>query len=143
MRAGARLVSVLALLLAGCGDAPLRVRVEAPDGGVALAVTADEAITAAERMAGLAALPPLREGEGLLLEFPVEGEVCLVNEGVAYAIDAVYADSAGRVAAIERAIPPEDSAFHCRPGTRTVLEVLAGAASAVAPDDTMVRSRGP
>jgi uncharacterized membrane protein (UPF0127 family) len=130
-----------ACAIAGCGDAPLRVRVEAPDGGVALEVRAGEAITAAERRAGLTAVPPLEIDEGLLLEFPIEGEVCLVNEGVPYAIDAVYVDSSARVVALERAIPADDPTFRCHLATRTVLEVVAGAAAEVALGDTMTRSR--
>jgi uncharacterized membrane protein (UPF0127 family) len=127
---------LLALGLAACApcaDGQLRITLDG-----ALDVCADVAATEAERREGLAGRPPLEEDEGLWLAFSVEGEVCIVNGDVGYAIDAVYADSANVVQAVAPNIPAGDATARCERATRNVLEVRAGEASGVQPGDILV-----
>ena len=48
---------------------------------------------------------PLGEAEGLLIVFPTVGEVCITNELVGFAIDALFVDSSGVVQSIARELP--------------------------------------
>lgn len=100
--------------------------------GLALCVT--RATTADERRRGLVGRG-LADGEGLLLVFPVEGEVCITNEGVGLAIDVLWLDSRGTVTAIERALAAGAPGPWCHAPAAFVLEVRAGTAAAVAPGD--------
>jgi uncharacterized membrane protein (UPF0127 family) len=144
VRAG--ILAVGATLVVACGVAdgpcverrPLHVQVIDPAGTVAAAFCADQAVTAEERRRGLAGAPPLGPGEGLLLHFPTEGEVCIVNGGVDFPIDALYADRDGFVVAVETGIPAGDDDPRCHPDTERVLEVAAGQAP-VAPARLRVR----
>ena len=86
--------------------------------------------TEAERRAGLANRPPLAEGEGLLIEFPLVGEACLTSEGMTYDLDAVFLDDDGTVLDIEK-LPIEDTTPRCVDGVTTALEVRAGEAASV------------
>ncbi|MFW6086283.1 MAG: DUF192 domain-containing protein [Myxococcota bacterium] len=130
----------MAFCALGCGeDAARRVRVESPAGELRLEVFVDEARTAEERMQGLAGRDGLDPGEGLLLIFPAEGEVCIVNEAVPFAIDALFIDGAGTVGAVERHIPAGDSTARCHGATLEVLEVAAGVADPVRVGDQLVR----
>ncbi|MFW6050059.1 MAG: DUF192 domain-containing protein [Myxococcota bacterium] len=135
-----RSAPVLAVLvLAGaCGDGRPRAVVTSPEGEPRLEVAVEIAETAEARMRGLRGWTALEPDEGLLLVFPTEGEVCLVNEDVPFAIDAVFADASGAVVAIEREVPAGDATPRCHPGTARVLEVAAGVAAPVAPDDLLV-----
>ena len=74
---------------------------------------------------------PLAPGEGLLLPFPVEDEICIVNDGVSFALDVAYADAAGQVIAIERRLPANDGTPRCHGPARDVLETAAGALDGV------------
>lgn len=69
-------------------------------------------------------------GEGLLLRFPVEGEVCLVNDGVATPVDAVFFDQRGVVTALMR-LPAHDGTARCAGPARDVLELPGGASERV------------
>lgn len=130
--------SVALAFAAGCADGAV-ARVLSPDGDTRLEVClAGEARTADERMAGLRDRPPLSGDEGLLIVFPLEGEVCLVNDGVGYAIDAVYADDGGTVVAVEHDIPAGDATARCHDATRRVLEVRGGVAAEAAVGDRLV-----
>jgi len=121
---------VVLVLLTGCADDVVSIR--ASDGSVALrASLIGRAETAAERMEGLRART-LEPGEGLLIAFPVEDELCIVNRGVEQAIDAVFIDASANVSAVERAIAAGDGTVRCATG-QWILEVLAGEAAAVEP----------
>lgn len=103
-------------------------------GQARLSVCVTRATTADERRRGLVGRG-LDDGEGLLLVFPVEGEVCITNEGVGLAIDALWLDSRGTVTAIERALAAGAPGPWCHAPAAFVMEVRAGTAAAVAPGD--------
>lgn len=117
-------LALLALTLAACDAAPCPSASVTWPGG-ALEVCVDVAATAQERMTGLVGRPPLGEGEGLVLAFPTVGEVCIVNEGVPTAIDAVHVGESGRVVAVTCGIAADDPTPRCHADTRWVLEVLS------------------
>ena len=129
------------LVAAGCGDdeapspEPSRARVQR-GATVLVDVEVDLAITARERTTGLRGRTTLAPSEGLVLAFPVASEVCLVNDGVPFPIDTIYADDDGAVVAVEP-LDADDPTPHCHPDTRTVLEIVAGAASEVVPGDVL------
>ncbi len=124
-------------LLAACPDAnTVRVTVErAGSGETILSVDAEVARTADERRTGLRGHAALADGEGLLIEMPQPLDICIVNDGVDFPIDAIYAGAAGTVIAIERTIPAGDPTARCQPAVRWVLELSAGAAAPVSPND--------
>lgn len=128
----ARSTSALAIfagaLASGCAcqDGRLVEIVEAD-----LVVCAEVADTEAQRATGLRLSDGLGSDEGLLLEFNTEGNVCIVNTGVAFSIDAIFASNDGTVVAVERRIAANDEAARCHDSTRRVLELAAGTASAV------------
>ena len=106
---------------AGCPDEEVHVRWS----GGELNVCAAVAQTGAERAAGLSTRPPLGDGEGLVLDFPLEGEVCLVNGGVPYAVDGIHVAEDGRVVGVTCGMPADDPTAHCVQDTRWVLEVAS------------------
>jgi len=126
----------LALALSACG-CPTAAEVEL--GGASFCV--EVARTEAERTRGLRGRAPLGPDEGLLLAFPVEDEICVVNDGVGFALDVAYASGEGTVVAIEREVPADDGTPRCHGSTRDVLEVPAGALSAAAVGDRMTIRR--
>jgi uncharacterized membrane protein (UPF0127 family) len=128
------------LLLTGCGCPDSDVRVTGTGSTTRLDVCAERARTADERRQGLRGREPLPEGRGLLLEFPVEDEVCIFNEGVDFAIDAVYADATGRVVAVERRIPAGDGSSRCHRPVQYILELRAGVARDVREGDRLQAS---
>ncbi|MCA9596431.1 MAG: DUF192 domain-containing protein [Myxococcales bacterium] len=103
-----------------------------------LRVCAEVRDTEAGRARGLSGHAPLAKDEGMLLDFPVEGEVCIVNTDVSFDIDVVYATDAGDVTAIET-FAAGDAAPRCHPATRRVLEVSRGVAATVQTGDQLVR----
>lgn len=114
------------------------VRVERADSGqVLLEAHADLAITADERRQGLRGHAPLAPGEALLLILPRELEICIVNSGVGFAIDAIYARESGNILAVERAIPADDGTARCHLDVRWVVETAAGEAGAARPGDRL------
>ncbi|MAQ16455.1 MAG: hypothetical protein CMN30_16890 [Sandaracinus sp.] len=118
------------LVLAGCATPDvISLRTE---GALVLEVEVERAVTAAERRAGLEGRDPLAAGHGLLLEFPVEDEVCIANGGVDFGIDGIFLDASGLVTALEREIPAGDPTVRCG-RARWVLEVGSGAAAEVVP----------
>jgi uncharacterized membrane protein (UPF0127 family) len=135
----ALLTLTLALVAASACDAaaPL-VRVESTGSGdQVLAVEVELALTAEDRALGLRGRAPLADTDGLLIELPRATEVCIVNDGVAFAIDAVYAADDGAVVRVERAIAAGNATARCERATRRVLEVAAGVADAVAVGDRL------
>jgi uncharacterized membrane protein (UPF0127 family) len=136
-------VALVALALCGCSSEKpdcdgTRVRVERGSSKL-LDVCAAVRDTEAGRAQGLSGHAPLSADEGLLLDFPVEGEVCIVNGDVSFDIDVVFAAATGNVAFVEAGFPAGDAAARCHPGTQQVLEVAAGVALGVQVGDALVR----
>lgn len=135
-------IAVALLLGAGCGGPPQfsgeTVRVLGPGGEVRLEVFADVADDERERREGLARYDSLAAGRGLLIVLPAEGEVCITNAKVDFAVDAVFAATDGTVVAVERNVPRDDVTLRCHRSTRRILEVNGGDASAVSPGDQLV-----
>jgi len=122
----------LSVLGAGCGGGGLLpVVVTGPLGEVRLEVQAEQAITEEERVQGLSGYASLADDRGMLLVFPVEGEVCIQNGTVAFAIDAVFLDGSGRVVAVEEGVAAGDGTVRCHAPAAYVLEVAAGVAADV------------
>ncbi|HJL14207.1 MAG TPA: DUF192 domain-containing protein [Sandaracinaceae bacterium LLY-WYZ-13_1] len=136
-RPGLAAVAAWSVLVAlGCACAGGRVvTVETAD--AALELCAEVATTEAERRQGLRGRAPLAPDEALLLDFPTPDEICIVNDGVDFAIDALYAAPDGTVVAVERAIAAGDPTPRCHPGTEDVLETAAGVLAGVAPGDRL------
>ena len=134
---GASLVWIAAaMIVASCGD-ELEAEVRDATGQRVLRVRVDLAETAEERRQGLRGRTQLGEREGLWLRFPVEGEVCLTNQGVGFDIDALFASREGTIVAVERAIAADDGNPRCHDGTADVLEVRAGVALGVGLGDVL------
>ena len=81
---------------------------------------------------------PLGPDEALLLPFPIEDRICIVNDGVGFAIDALYASGDGTVVAIERAIPAGDAEPRCHDGVQRVVETSAGELAGVEVGDRLI-----
>lgn len=90
-------------------------------------------------MEGLRGREPLGPNEGLLLTFPIEDEICIVNDGVAFDLDVAYASAAGEIVAVERAVPAGDASLRCHGTTRDVLEVASGRLDGVSIGDRLER----
>jgi uncharacterized membrane protein (UPF0127 family) len=94
--------------------------------------------TEAQLMAGLRGRAELAVGHGVVLEFPVESEICIFNDGVRWDIDAVYVGEDNVVNAIELGIPTGELGPRCHDGVLRVIEVHAGEADAVSVGDRLV-----
>lgn len=147
-RPSARGVAVLAAagaLLSAYGCAPggstLRATLVSPEGGIRAAFYVTIARTEAARRRGLRDSPPLQMDEGLLLEFPVQDEVCISNTGVESDIDAVFINDERRVTRVISPVAANDPGPFCVEGTRSVLEVAVGAASEIEPGDQLRTER--
>lgn len=101
----------------------------------ALGVCAEVADTEAARAQGLSGREALEADEGLLLDFPIADEICIVNEGVSFPIDAIYIAPDDTVIAIAPNLPAGDATPRCITNTQRVLEVNAGVSSTVAIGD--------
>jgi uncharacterized membrane protein (UPF0127 family) len=122
-----RLLAAL-LLVASCEDVP-EVSIAAADGSEVLRVEVDLAITAAERMQGLRGRD-LEAGTGLLFVLPGPPDsVCIANDGVDFAIDAVFI-AEGAVTEVERAVAAGDASDRCHRADH-ILELRTGAAAGV------------
>ena len=121
-----------------CPDGVL-VELLSEGGGVTLSVCAEVLETEEARRSGLRGRTALASGEGVLLDFPLTSEICIVNDGVGFDIDAVYVGPDDRVVAIERRIPAGDAGPFCHPDVQRVLEVNAGEADAVGIGDSYRR----
>ena len=106
-RAGNSLLcGALALSALACAE-PDRIVFER-EGAVVLEVEVRLAVDEAARRRGLRETEALGVDEGLLIQFPAASEVCIVNEGVTFPIDVVYAEG-GRVGVVETAVPAGDA----------------------------------
>ena len=101
------------------------------NGETELAFCVTRATTEAERAQGLQGVEELLQAHGLLLVYPITGEVCIFNYGVRFAIDAVFIGRQGEVTGVERNIAPGDETVRCHQDSKYVLEVNAGAAARV------------
>lgn len=104
-----------------------------PDGGCVVA-TVWRAGSAPERMRGLLGRPPLKTGEGMLID-----RCGLVHTvGMAYALDLVFLDRDGRVRKTVAGLAPMRVAGSL--GASMTLELAAGglAASGLRPGDRIV-----
>lgn len=118
--------AVFALGLVACESGAAAV-VER-DGARVAEFAVDVAETADARREGLRGYDSLAPGVGLWIAFPVEDEVCITNEGVGFAIDAVYV-AGGAVTAIE-SFGAGEAALRCARAD-AVLEVAGGEAGAI------------
>ena len=105
-----------------CGD--LReVQLQMEGMAETTSLCAHEAITEEERKAGLLAYPPLQDNEALLIVFPMEGEVCITTEKMAYAIDVLFLNEEGLV--VESGCDRDATEpIVCVDGVKEVLERL-------------------
>lgn len=129
-------LALLALSVAGCGPDPARVLIARGDvrlweGEV------EVARSEADRRRGLADHAGLGPGQGLVLEAPVEDELCVTNAPVSFAIDAAFADGEGSIVAVERAVPAGDGSPRCHRRARWILETAAGELEPVREGDTL------
>jgi uncharacterized membrane protein (UPF0127 family) len=130
------------LALAGCGAGDrVGVTVAGAPGPARFGVCAGTAVTAAERRLGLLGRAALDPGEGLLLRFPLEGDVCITGAGMRFGIDAVFATGDGAVVAVER-FGVDDERVLCHGPVREVLEVAAGVAAEAGPGDALAVTAG-
>ena len=129
-RAGLRVVGAvwLGLSLCACADVTV-VAIEDGAGVRRLDVEVEVARTEAERRLGLGGRETLPASEGLWMELPIRGEVCIVNETVTFPIDVVFV-SDGAVTDLALGVAAGETAATCRVATH-VLEVAAGVAGSV------------
>lgn len=95
---------------------------------------AEVATTPAARSQGLSGHEPLHDGEGMLFIFESEGNWGIWMKGMRFAIDIIWADSAGTVITIARNVTPEtypEAFYPAEPRAKYVLEVPAGYAERV------------
>ena len=133
---GSRLVSslLLGLRLVGIGCiAPPASTLQVQRGDTTL-LQAEMRIarTAAERQQGLIGMQ-LEEGEALVIEFPIEDEVCILNRNVNFPIDAIFVSDAQSVVTVETfaANEPEAKCHYAR----WVIELPVGQANQIRPND--------
>ncbi|MFO0556104.1 MAG: DUF192 domain-containing protein [Polyangiaceae bacterium] len=120
-----RLLGIALFAVAGCepcDETRLQIR-DASDNPVWDGCV-EIASTAAERRQGLAGRPSLDEDAGMLLVFPITGEVCISAEGMRFGLDVAFIDGEGRVLAVSPL--PIGSPAICVGATRCVLEIGAG-----------------
>lgn len=129
-----RLVAgLLVLFVAGCGGGDrVLLRVLGEDGQVELEIHAEIARSPVERTTGLKQWGERIElDEGLLIELPLEDDVCISNEGVAFAIDAIFVDGDANVTAIERNLAADSAETLCHDHIHYIVEVGSGVADEV------------
>lgn len=124
-------LAALAFIFGSCASID-EVVFETREGELRFVVTVAEDEDARRR--GLMGSSRLEENEGLLLVFPGPSEVCLVNSGVDFAIDAVFIvdgeDGGLRVGEVLAGIAANDPEPRCAEASY-VLEVDAGASRAI------------
>ncbi len=129
-------VLLLELLLAGCfstaGQAPRRsAQVFFPDGS---AVTAELAVTDAERQLGLMFRPKINDDQAMLFVFEEEGIHSFWMKNMRFSIDILWLDKDRRIVHVEEQVPacaqdPCPSYPTSQPA-RFVLEIRSGGAAA-------------
>ncbi|MEZ4265622.1 MAG: DUF192 domain-containing protein [Myxococcota bacterium] len=140
---GARCVGLAALVatVSGCAveDGAWLFVIDPASGAARLHVRYERATTEQARRDGLGVRPPLAEDEGLLLEFPVEGEVCIHNRPVPYPIDVIFAAADDAVVRDAVSLGAGQATPVCVAGVQRVLEVRQGVGSAVVAGDHLSR----
>jgi uncharacterized membrane protein (UPF0127 family) len=132
--------ALLLLAASACGDGSAWLTVTAPAGEpTRLRVRYEVASTAQARRDGLATRPPLAASEGLLLVFPLVGEVCISNAQVDYAIDVVFVGEEDTVLAAPSGLDAFEPGPVCQPSVRRVLELRRGVAATVELGDLLLR----
>ncbi len=130
-------VVVAALAVTACQPCEgARVRIVGAGGDTRLDVCAEVATSEVDRRAGLAGRPGLDDGAGLLMIFPVVGEVCITGENMRFPLDVVFVDGSSHVTA-RGALGVDDPALICEPEIAQVLEVSAGIAGDVEVGDAL------
>lgn len=114
----------------------------APDGSLRAEVCAEVASTEADRRRGLLGRASLPVDEGLLIWFPLEGEACITGAGMAFAIDVVFASTAGAVVAVDH-LGVDDPQVICHEGVRAALEMADGVAAGVKAGDVLLLRPSP
>ena len=125
----------LVALVAIAGCAPGLHAEVVSDSESKLRVQVTLAESEAARREGLRAYTSLSTGEGLVLVFPGPSEVCITNAGVAFPIDAVFAE-VGQVTGVE-SFDAGEAAVRCHRADE-VLEVASGVANRVVPGDRIL-----
>jgi uncharacterized protein len=94
-------------------------------------VTAELAQSDEARKTGLSGRASLPEGRGMLFVFPEEGNWGIWMKEMNFPIDIMWADSEGKIVAMQSNISPETypTSFYPNNDTRYVLEVPAGFAA--------------
>lgn len=124
----------------GCDAGGRWLSVVQPTTGVErLRVRYDLATSERARRDGLQTRTPLGIDEGLLLELPLEGEVCIHNSAVSYGIDVVFVSADDRVVRDVVTMQAHDVNASCATPVKRVLEVRAGVGAGVARGDRLVR----
>ncbi|HVM97592.1 MAG TPA: DUF192 domain-containing protein [Candidatus Acidoferrales bacterium] len=130
-------LALFCLSLAACGGGsgatPAVSQVELTNAQESAYLRFDVEIASDEvaRRTGLMGHAALDSMHGLLIVLPAEGETCITNQGVGFAIDAVFADSTGQVVAVDSNITAGDPTLRCHTAVRSILEVGGGEASAI------------
>lgn len=133
--AAATLATALVWAPACDDDCPDLVTVRDRDGGLRAELCVERARSEDERRRGLAGRAGLgaRAGlpAGLLIAFPLEGEVCITNAPVSFALDVAFAARDGALVRVDRGVPPGDPTLRCAAPVQSVLETEAGVLDAV------------
>ena len=127
--------ALIVWLVTACGtpnNCPVIVDIADADASV-FQGCAELAETDEERMRGLQGHAPLVGNEALVLLAPVAGQTCIHNEGVDFAIEAVFVEADGNVVAVEHSIPAGDAQLRCYQGVQLVVELAQGAGEDIAP----------
>ncbi len=127
---------LIALVAFGCGPDCDELRIERGSELVA-SFCVTHAVTESERRQGLAGSSGLAPSDALVIEFPLEGDACITNAPVTFAIDIAFAGDDGVVRRIDRSIAAGDATSRCEPATRRVLEARGGALDAVSVGDLL------
>ncbi len=127
------------MCMLGCGCPGLaHLELRDVEGHTSMSACVDVLTDEADLRVGLRGREELEVGHGVLLEFPLEAEICIFNDGVRWDIDAVFVDPEARVVAVERAVPASDGSARCHAGVQRVIEVHSGEADAVRVGDRLV-----
>lgn len=132
MTRSAHLFAIGLLAVTGCGEPAtipttelLEIGVTDATGAVRLEIEATAVSDEADLRQGLLGRPALLPGEGFLLLFPIETNICINNLAVNYPIEALFLTASRQVIAIEslEARAPQPI---CHLSTGMVLELPAG-----------------
>ncbi len=140
MALAVQLALVALVMLVGCETSVScdDVLVRSEGGEDTLRVCVDRARTADERRVGLTGYAALAADAGLLLVFPLTGEVCISQAFVAFPIDVLFIDEEQKVVQVAANVAAGSEDLICVDRVRYVLEVAATAARNVSVGDRAV-----